>query len=73
MIRKTSNLTVSLPKCRNCGRHWRPSAGVLASAAFCKKCATERRLLAASKFGVSLLRPQDLSGLYVLPRRLRSR
>lgn len=71
MSRKLANLAVSLPRCRNCGRHWRPPEGVSASNSFCKKCAKERRAVAAAAFEATTLLPAHFSGPYVLPRRLR--
>jgi predicted Zn-ribbon and HTH transcriptional regulator len=71
MSRKSPNLALSMPRCRNCGRHWRPPEGVSSSRTYCRRCAKERRAIAASKFGLITLMPSDFSGPYVLPRRLR--
>jgi hypothetical protein len=71
MARKSPNLTVSLPRCRSCSRYWRPPEGVDASSGFCKKCSEERRMIAVSHFGLSAPQPEDFTGPYLLPRRLR--
>jgi hypothetical protein len=73
MPRKSPNLTVSLPSCRNCKRHWRPAKGVVALASYCKKCATDRRTTASSAFGLRPIDPADLTGAFLLPRKLRPR
>jgi len=72
MSRKSPNLTLSLPECRSCGRHWRPAEGVVADQAHCKKCANERQAAAASRLGLKRITPADLSGRFLLPRRLRA-
>lgn len=71
MKRKASNLGVSLPKCRCCGNYWRPAPGVNATAAYCNRCAEQRHAAAASSFGLRRIRPADLTGDFVLPRRMR--
>lgn len=71
MSRKSPNLTLSLPRCGNCGRHWRPAPGVVSDSAYCKKCASERRTLAASALGLKRIFPADLTGRYLLPRKFR--
>jgi hypothetical protein len=73
MSRKLPNLTLSLPKCRNCGRHWRPVQGVVAAVAFCSKCSAERRATASTKLGLKKITGSDLTGSYLLPRGLRPR
>jgi hypothetical protein len=61
------------PKCRHCGRSWRPRLGVVASRAFCPRCSAERREIAARQLGLRPLRPEDFDGDYLLPRALRRR
>lgn len=68
MSRKSPNLTLSLPKCRHCDRHWRPKWGVVATAAYCSKCSTERTATASAKLGLKNITGVDLSGSYLLPR-----
>jgi hypothetical protein len=72
MSRTSPNLTLSLPKCRCCGRHWRPAEGVVADKAHCKKCARERQAVASSRLELKRITPADLSGRFLLPRRLRA-
>lgn len=72
MKRKSVNLGVSLPTCRCCGNYWRPPQGVNASAAYCKRCANERRAKATAALGLKQITPADLSGSFLLPRRFRS-
>lgn len=71
MKRKASNLGVSLPKCRCCGNYWRPAPGVNATAAYCKRCAKQRHVAAASAFGLKCITSADLSDNFLLPRRMR--
>lgn len=73
MSRKSSNLTLSLPKCRHCGRHWHPAQGVVATAAYCSKCAEERTATATARLNLEELTGPDFSGTYLLPRRFRPR
>lgn len=72
MKRKAPNLGVSLPKCRCCGSFWRPAPGVNATAAYCKRCARLRRAEATVTMGLKPITASDLSGKFLLPRRLRS-
>jgi hypothetical protein len=71
MKRSKPNLGVSLPKCRCCGSYWRPAPGVNANAAYCKRCAKQRRAAAASAFGLKRITRADLTGDFLLPRRMR--
>jgi len=71
MRSKSPNLKVSLPKCRNCGRHWRPAQGVVATNAYCKSCSTERKAAATTRLGLRRITPEDFTGVYLLPRKLR--
>ena len=71
MKRKSPNLGVSLPKCRCCGNYWRPPQGVNANAAYCKRCAKERRAVATASLGLKRITSADLSGRFLLPRRFR--
>lgn len=71
MSRKSPNLTLSLPRCRNCNRHWRPAPGVVADAGYCKKCTKERQAVATSRLGLKRITTADLTGRYLLPRRFR--
>lgn len=72
MSRKSPNLTLSLPKCGHCGRNWRPAEGIVADKAHCKQCSNERKAAAASHLGLKRITPADLSGRFLLPRRLRA-
>lgn len=71
MSRKSPNLTLSLPRCGNCGRHWRPKRGVIASQCCCAKCAKQRRVIASVKFGLVQVPAGGLGGAYLLPPPLR--
>ena len=71
MKRSEPNLEVSLPRCRCCGSYWRPALGVNANAAYCKRCVKQRRATAASAFGLKHITPADLTGNFLLPRRMR--
>lgn len=71
MGRKSPNLRVSQPKCRSCGRLWRPAEGVVASRSYCKRCSSERRAKAAAHFGLKPISPDEVTGAYRLPRALR--
>lgn len=71
MSRKSPNLTLTLPKCRNCQRHWRPEQGVSAQMGYCKKCAQDRRAAATFRFDLKPLAAADFDGPYLLPRALR--
>lgn len=72
MARKSSKKKMKMPKCRACERAWRPAAGVVASSAYCPKCARERRKMAAAHFGWKPITAVDLIGPYLLPARLRA-
>jgi hypothetical protein len=72
MSRNSPNLTLSLPTCRQCARHWRPAPGIVADAAHCKKCSRERQVAAKSRLGLKQITPADLNGRYLLPRRFRA-
>lgn len=72
MSRKSPNLTLSLPRCRNCGRHWRPAEGVTAKSGYCKRCAQERRAAATTVLGLRPLTAADAFGPYLPPGPLRS-
>jgi hypothetical protein len=71
MNRKLPNLSLSLPRCGNCGLHWRPAPNVVSDTAYRKRCATERQTLAASGLGLKKITFADLSGAYLLPRKFR--
>ena len=71
MARKPPNLKLSQPRCRSCGRHWRPAEGVVASHSYCKRCASKRRAKAAAYFGLRPISPDEITGEYRLPRALR--
>ncbi|MBB4642608.1 putative Zn-ribbon and HTH transcriptional regulator [Rhizorhapis suberifaciens] len=73
MSRKSPNLTLSLPQCPHCGRHWRPAQGAVADAAHCRKCSAERQAVAAPRLGLTPITAADLTGNYLLPRHLRPR
>jgi hypothetical protein len=69
--RKPSNLSLSLPRCGNCGRHWQPASGIVSDSAFCRTRARERRTRATSALGLKSITSADLAGGYLLPRELR--
>lgn len=71
MGRKLPNLRVSQPKCRSCGRTWRPAEGVVATQGYCKRCSAERRGEAAAQFRLTPISAEEVSGAYRLPRELR--
>lgn len=71
MKRKAPNLGVSLPKCRCCGNYWRPPQGVSATAAYCKRCVKERRIVATTSLGLKQITTENISGHFLLPRRFR--
>ena len=73
MSYKSPNLMLSLPRCRNCNRHWRPAAGVVASSGYCSRCAKARRAAATARFELKPITKADLQGPYLLPRRFRPR
>jgi len=59
-----------LPRCRYCGRKWRPKDGVVASESYCSACASDRLRAASAEHGLAPLEASDLIGRY-LPRRAR--
>lgn len=71
-IKKSPNLSLSLPRCRHCSRYWRTSQGVVANASYCKKCSKERRSLVTEALGLKPIEPAEVIGRYLLPRRLRT-
>jgi hypothetical protein len=71
MSHKSPNLTLSLPRCPNCDRYWRPAEGVVASNAYCSRCVKARHSAAAARFELRPITPSDLQGSYLLPRRFR--
>src|SRR5262249_48770905 len=71
MGRKSPNLKLSLPRCRNCNRYWRPAAGVVASGGYCQRCANARRAAATSRLALKRIGKEDIQGAYLLPRRFR--
>ena len=73
MTHGSPNLHVTLPRCRNCKRYWRPAQSVVAAATYCEKCANDRRATAASTLSLRPITPADLVGAYLLPRKLRQR
>lgn len=72
MRSESPNLGVSVPKCRCCGNYWRPPQGVIATAAYCKRCAKERRAVVATHLGLKRIIAEDFNGRFLLPRRFRS-
>jgi hypothetical protein len=72
MPRKSPNLNVRMPTCRNCHRHWRPAEGVSAKSSYCKRCAKERRAAAAAALGLRPLSGAEAAGPYLAPRHLRA-
>ena len=73
MTRKSTNLKLSLPRCRNCSRYWRPASGVVASDRYCPRCAGIRRAAAIARFELKPIREGDSAGPYLLPRQFRGR
>lgn len=73
MSRKSPNLTLSQPTCRHCGRLWRPAQGVVADKGHCPKCSAERHAEASKRLGLKSITAVDLTGNFLLPRRLRAR
>jgi len=71
MSQKSPNVTLTLPRCSHCGRFWRPTRGLVADAAYCKRCSKDRQAAAATHFGLRPLTAADFTGQYLLPRRLR--
>jgi hypothetical protein len=71
MSHRSPNLTLSLPRCPNCNRYWRPAQGVVATSAYCNRCVKARRSAAAAHFGLRPITQSDLQGPYLLPRRFR--
>lgn len=65
------NLSLSLPRCRNCGRYWHPAQGVISDMAYCKKCKNERQAAAALRLDLKRVTSTDLTGSYLLPRKFR--
>lgn len=66
------NLTLSSPKCRHCGRYWRPAPGVMSTHDYCNRCSKERRAVSSGVFEAKVLTDADIVGGYLLPRRLRA-
>jgi predicted Zn-ribbon and HTH transcriptional regulator len=73
MTRKPPNLTLSLPKCRQCGCYWRPAQGVVADSSSCRKCVSERREMTSSTLGLKPIADTDVMDNFLMPRRLRHR
>lgn len=71
MGRSSPNLTLSFPNCRHCGRHWRPAADIVADSSYCKMCAQDRQSMAIDRFELKSIKPSDLTGKFLLPRRFR--
>jgi hypothetical protein len=59
---------IILPKCRFCGRAWKPTRGV-SIGSYCMRCSTERQSIAKQTLGLHPLSKEELAGRYVLPRR----
>lgn len=71
MGHNSPNLTLSFPTCRHCGRRRRLAADIVADSSFCKVCAQERQSIASDRFGLKSIKPSDLTGKFLLPRRFR--
>ena len=71
MTKKSPNLALTMPRCRHCGRYWRPPQSVQSYLAYCSKCKTDRRNAASSGHSLKKISESDLSGKYLLPGRLR--
>lgn len=67
MSRRSVNLDIAMPRCRNCKRVWRPKDGVSADRGYCRKCSAERRAVAAAAFDLRPLPQAGLLGPYLLP------
>lgn len=71
MSRRSSNLSLILPRCRNCQHYWQPGQGVSVQTGYCKRCAQDRRAAANIRFDLKPLAAADFDGSYLLPRALR--
>lgn len=71
MSKGSKYLAAVLPRCRHCGRHWRPAEGVVSSDSYCPLCSETRQTIAACVFDAGPVGPLEDGQRYVLPRWLR--
>jgi hypothetical protein len=71
MSKKSPNLALALPKCRHCGRYWRPPQSVHSYLGYCNRCRDQRRQTASAGHSLKRITAADLSGKYLLPTKLR--
>lgn len=70
--RQSKNLLISMPRCRCCGRFWRPQPEVAATSAFCAICAEDRHAAARRALDLRPLNSFDLADhTHLLPRAIR--
>lgn len=62
-----------LPKCRHCGRSWKPPESVCATQSFCEECSTDRREIARRQLELAPSAKRYIVGGYALPRSFRRR
>lgn len=62
-------MTIVLPRCRFCGRRWKPSRGVNAVMGYCEACHEDRRALAGSRFDLRPIDPHEIVGPYLIRRK----
>ena len=72
MSKGSRYLAAVLPRCRHCGRHWRPVEGVVASDAYCPLCSEARRTIAAAVFDAGPIPALKEGQRYILPREMRA-
>ena len=65
-------LAAVLPRCRHCGRYWRPTEGVVASDAYCPLCSEARRTVAAAVFDAGPIPAVKEGQRYILPRAMQA-
>ena len=71
MSKRSPYLAAVLPRCRHCGRYWKPAEGVVASKSYCPLCSEARRTIAARVFGAGPVPPLEEGQRYILPRWMR--
>jgi hypothetical protein len=57
---------IAMPRCRNCGRFWRPALGVVAPRSYCLKCSNERHASAKETFDLRCPETKDFEGPYMM-------
>ena len=66
-------MPIQRPRCRFCGRPWRPPEGVVAAKAYCTVCSDERRALAAAALEIRPPTDADVDGDYLVMRKRATR